>query len=178
MKLYVVRHGKTALNDANRVCGSTDIPLTEEGFSQARETAEKLAEILPADTKVYASPMIRARQTAEIICKRLSLDFVTDERLREQDYGIFEKELRSDPAFLEAKRNLAADFPQGESTFRLAARVYGFLDELKKREKNSSVLIVAHGAVCRVIRSCFVSMNNEEFVNYSPENCSVAEYEA
>lgn len=178
MKLYVVRHGRTALNDVNRVCGSTDIPLTETGFAQARETAEKLQKLVPSDIKVYASPMIRARQTAEVICERLGASFITDSRLREQDYGIFEQKMRNDPTFLEAKRNMAADFPQGESTLRLAARVYGFLEELKETEKNSSVLIIAHGAVCRVIRSYFVSMNNEEFVNYSPENCSVAEYEA
>ena len=62
MKFYVTRHGQTAWNRENLVCGITDLPLDETGREQARQTAQKLK-----DThldRVIVSPLLRARQTA------------------------------------------------------------------------------------------------------------------
>lgn len=63
MKLYVARHGETAWNAEYRVCGSTDLPLTEHGLEQARILA-RLA-VGKGIHRIIASPMLRARQTAE-----------------------------------------------------------------------------------------------------------------
>mgnify|MGYP002801243846 CR=1 FL=1 len=62
MKLYVTRHGETAWNRENIVCGVTDIPLNETGMEQAKATAQKLRDT-PLD-RVIVSPLLRARQTA------------------------------------------------------------------------------------------------------------------
>lgn len=58
MKLYVTRHGQTAWNRENIVCGVTDLPLDETGMEQARETARKLKDT-PID-RVIVSPLLRA----------------------------------------------------------------------------------------------------------------------
>ena len=64
MKLYTVRHGETEWNIVNRICGRTDIPLTENGVEQAKETAENLKGT--HIDLVLVSPMLRARQTASL----------------------------------------------------------------------------------------------------------------
>ena len=67
MKFYVTRHGQTPWNRENKVCGTTDIGLDEIGMEQARETARKLKDV-PLD-RVICSPLLRARQTAQLICQ-------------------------------------------------------------------------------------------------------------
>ena len=68
MKLYVARHGETEWNVRRKVCGRTDIPLTDTGIEQAKQLAEKAAE-LDIDI-IIASPMIRAQQTATAVSEK------------------------------------------------------------------------------------------------------------
>lgn len=70
MKIYTIRHGETDWNKLNRVQGATDNPLNEKGLQQAEETGENLKDI--PFTKVYSSPLIRARQTTEGVLKKLN----------------------------------------------------------------------------------------------------------
>ena len=97
MKFYVTRHGQTAWNQQNIVCGITDISLDETGMQQARETAERLRDIHL--DRVICSPLLRARQTAELICQGREIPFSVDKRVREQNYGIYEGASRFDSGF-------------------------------------------------------------------------------
>ena len=64
---YFVRHGQTVWNVENKICGSTDIDLTEKGHEQAVETGKKiLSENIKADIILY-SPLMRAEKTAKHI---------------------------------------------------------------------------------------------------------------
>ena len=174
MILYVARHGETAWNALNKVCGRTDIPLTELGQRQA----EKLGELVKGLTvhRIISSPMLRAVQTARPAAEILGLEIETDDRLIEQDYGIVEGVDRQDPGFLANKRQFAVRYPGGESMMDVASRVYSLLDELKEKQKDESVLLVCHGGVCRLIRTYFEDMTNEEFFLYSEENANIREY--
>ena len=58
-----------------------------------------------------------------------------------------------------------------------AVRVYGPLDEIREKEAGKNVLLVSHGGVCRVIRSYFVDMTNEEDFNYTQKNGALEVYE-
>lgn len=174
MTVYVVRHGQTLWNEQNLVCGVTDIGLSEEGKRQAEDLAVKIKEY-PIDL-VFTSPLTRAVQTAEILCRALRLKAVPDRRLIEQNYGIFEGAKRDDPGFLEARRQFAGRFPEGESTFELAQRVYGFLDQLKGEYPEQNILLVCHNYVARVIRSYFIDMTNDEFLGYHLDNCTLEKY--
>lgn len=174
MKLYVARHGETGWNALNKVCGRTDIPLTELGMKQAEDLADRV-DGLGIDL-IISSPMIRARETARPAARRLGLEIIMDDRLIEQNYGIYEGVDRQNPGFLQNKRQFAFRYPGGESMMDVAHRVYGFLEELKEKYPNRNVLLVCHGGVCRLIRTYFEDMTNEEFFCYSEENANVREY--
>ena len=175
MKLYVARHGQTQWNAENKVCGRTDLPLTEVGVCQAEALAEK-AEHLGIDL-IISSPLQRAFRMAEIVAARCGAEVLADNRLTEQDYGIFEGADRQDPEFLANKRQFAVRYPGGESMMDMAGRLYPLLREIKEQYPDKTVLLACHGGVCRVIRTFFVPMTNEEYFAYSPENCSLECYE-
>ncbi len=174
MKIYVARHGQTQYNSVNLVCGSTDIPLTDLGLQQA----EKLADNCRGKgiELIIASPMIRAQQTARAVAKRYNLPVITDDRIREQDFGRWEGISRDHPDYQMEKRKYAHNHNGGESVFRLAQRVYNAMDDIIADHSGKTVLIVCHGGVCRTIRSYFQDMENEEYSSYSPENRELAEY--
>lgn len=88
MKLYLVRHGETDWNKEKRIQGSTNIELNEYGRELARITRKGLLEI-PFDI-AYSSPLIRAKETGEIILKGRNIPLYEDQRLREIDFGTYE----------------------------------------------------------------------------------------
>lgn len=175
MKLYVARHGQTRWNAENKICGRTDLPLTEEGRRQAHALAENCGGL--GIDLIISSPMIRALEMAQIIQARCGSDLTTDDRLVEQNYGIYEGKDRGDPGFLANKRQFAARYPGGESMLDMAGRLYPLLEEIKAKYPDKTVLLTCHGGVCRVIRTYFQNMTNEEFASYSPENASVTCYD-
>ena len=88
MIVYLMRHGQTDWNKEYRLQGATDIPLNEEGRRQAKEAAEKMRDI-PFEC-VYSSPLIRAKETAQIISAFHDIPTVVDDRLKEMSFGIYE----------------------------------------------------------------------------------------
>ena len=175
MKLYVARHGQTQWNAENKVCGRTDQPLTAVGIAQAEALAERTA-ALGIDV-ILTSPLQRAYTMARILGERCGAEIRVEERLIEQNYGIFEGVDRKNPDFLANKRQFAVRYPGGESMMDMAGRIYPLLEEIRERYAGKRVLLACHGGVCRVIRSFFVPMTNEEYFAYSPENCSLECYE-
>ncbi len=88
-RLILVRHGETDWNAAHRLQGSSDVPLNENGRAQARAAAPVLARIFPVKT-IVASDLSRALETAHIIADAMGADVVTDARLQERSYGVWE----------------------------------------------------------------------------------------
>ena len=173
MKLYVARHGQTVWNAQNKVCGITDVELTEEGIEQA----EELANILPDDIDVIiTSPLRRAVETSKIVAVKNNIPMYIEELLIEQNYGIYEGVDRKNPQFLNNKRNFAYRYPDGESMMQVAYRVYGFINKIKKKYQGKNVLVISHGGVCRIIRTYFIDMTNEEFFDYTLKNGELEEY--
>lgn len=175
MKIYAARHGQTRWNVKNIVCGRSDIPLTAEGEKQAQALADKAADCR-LDV-IIASPMIRAQQTACAVAERCGIEVLTDERLIEQSFGMFEGASRDDEIYQQHKRKYFHRHGGGESMMQLAQRVYNALDDIIATHKGKNVLLVCHAGVCRVIRSYFVDMENEEMITYSPDNRSIVGYE-
>lgn len=175
MKLYIARHGETTWNVEDKVSGRTDVPLTEKGMEQARALAEWMSG-LPIDV-ILASPLQRARRTAECVAEKHGLPVLTEERLIEQDYGIYEGVDRRTQAFLDNKRQFAFRYPQGESMMQVAARTYALIDELRWKYRGKNVLLVCHGGVIRVMKTYFEDMSNDAFFHYNMYNCGYLEYE-
>ncbi len=175
MKLYVARHGETTWNVENKICGRTDAPLTEKGKQQAWELAQNAKN--KGIEVILASPLQRAFDTAMAVSEVIGVPVVTDERLMEQHYGIYEGLDRFDEGFLADKRQFAAGYPGGESMFRLAHRLYGLLEEIKQKYAGKTVLLVCHNGVCRVIHTYFERLTNEEFAEFGVPNAYLLEYE-
>ena len=175
MRLFAARHGQTQWNVDNKICGTTDVPLTEEGWAQARALAEK-ATGMEIDL-IICSTMLRARQTASAVAEKLNVPVIADERLVEQNYGIYEGMDRQTPGFLANKRHFAYRYPEGESMMDVCHRIYGLLEDIKRDHDGKNVLLVCHGGVMRLIRSYFEDMTNDEYFHYSEPNASVREFE-
>ncbi len=175
MKLYIARHGETAWNLENRVSGRTDIPLTEKGLEQAKLLAEnakgKGIEV------ILASPLLRARQTAQAVSDAIGVPVALDDRLIELDFGIFEGCPRSSPDFQYTRAQFPTRYPGGESAFQLAHRVYSCLEDVKRRYDGKTVLLVCHGGVCRMVRSYFMDLTNDEYSHYFAPNAELVCYE-
>lgn len=183
MELYVTRHGQTQYNLEKRVLGSgTDLALTEKGLAQAREFAEQTQK-LRFDV-ILVSPMLRARQTAQIIAEqhpeaaRDGKSFQIEERLTEQNFGIYEgcSLIKDAGPFLSLRRNFAYRLPGGESILDVAGRVYPMLKELPERYPGQNVLLVCHGVICRMIRSYFEPSLDMEYHFFQMENCGLLHY--
>ena len=148
MKLALLRHGPTEWNATGRIQGQTDIPLSDTGF------AKMAALRLPLEvTRVYASPMLRTRQTAQALGLP---EPIYDARLMEQNWGGWEGLSRDEilardgaDAFIKAGSNRGEAFRPGggESTGELHARVASFLKDVAQGEGDA--VTVAHLGVLR-----------------------------
>ncbi|MGN0666007.1 MAG: histidine phosphatase family protein [Huintestinicola sp.] len=177
MKIYATRHGETLFNAEDRICGVTDIMLTEKGIAQAKELADMIAREHRNISRIICSPLKRAQVTASFTADALGLDIITDNRLTEWDYGSYEGKHRTAVGFLEAKLAFGCRMPGGgESVFDLVSRVYGLIDEVKEKYTGEDILLVCHGGVCRVIDSYFYDMSAERFANFFMGNCELREY--
>lgn len=88
MDIYLIRHGETDYNRGKRLQGETDIPLNAQGIELARKTAEGLRDI-PFD-RIYTSPLIRAKRTAEIIRGDRRIEIIETDGLKEISFGDYE----------------------------------------------------------------------------------------
>ena len=86
--LYIMRHGRTDWNVRHKLQGRTDIPLNEEGRRMAEKAGEEYRDV-PLDI-CYSSPLVRARETAEIVLSGRNIPILTDDRLREMSFGEYE----------------------------------------------------------------------------------------
>lgn len=176
MKIYSARHGETVWNKQDKICGITEVELTEKGIEQAKELAGKIQEIGDIDV-ILCSPISRAVKTAEFAAEKIGKKIITDSRLAEWDYGSYEGKDRSTQGFAKAKTEFGCKMPDGgESLFQLAHRVYSLLDEVKVKYKDKNVLLVCHGGVCRVIETYFHDMTTEQFSHFFMGNCELREY--
>lgn len=174
--LYLTRHGQTVWNVSGKVCGATDIELTEKGREQAAGLGARLSSDKDISIDmVVSSPLKRARDTAKIISDAILVPMYTDIRITEQNFGKYEGSGRRSDEFMEAKRHFADNYEGGESMLKVAQRVYNFLDEIIK-DKDKTYLVVAHNGIARIVHSYFFDESNEEFSKYSIDNCEFVRY--
>ena len=177
--VYFTRHGQTIWNVENKICGATDIALTELGRSQAAELGRNLKEKLEAKElhidEILYSPLIRAKDTAFIISEETGIPAKEEPRLKEQNFGKYESTARDGAEFKLAKQNFICDYEGGETMFHLVARIYNLLDDIKKQDK--IYLLVAHNGISRVIESYFRNMTNEEYAAFGIKNCEFKKYQ-
>lgn len=143
MKLLLLRHGQTEATRLHCYCGSTDVPLSEEGRAALSGVT------VPPMIHYYTSGMRRANETMELLCPGISYDEIP--ALREMDFGVFEMKtyemLRDDPDYQtwitgDNEHNIC---PGGESGAAALERAMTALQELIA--KGEDTVVVSHGGV-------------------------------
>jgi broad specificity phosphatase PhoE len=160
MRVLLARHGETPWNAEGRYQGQIDIPLSEVGERQARSLGERLRDV--AITRAVASPLARARRTAELALGETRASMLTfDEGFKEIAHGEWEgllaAEIRErDPSRLQAWRDTPESVLMpgsgGESLQHVIERAWPALARACAGLGNDdTLLIVAHDAVNRVL---------------------------
>ncbi|MBO4458189.1 MAG: histidine phosphatase family protein [Butyrivibrio sp.] len=178
MKIYVTRHGQTDYNKRELMQGRTDIPLNETGINQARAIKEKIGNV--KFDAVYASPLMRAVETASIIGGIDYNKIIKDERIIEADFGRYDgvNYYRvSLPMTAYWSFPEAFPAPPGVETIKsMVERTRSFLSELEKKDYEN-VLVVCHGGIIRPIRGYMEDVKRGYIWRPRPKNCEVFVYE-
>lgn len=150
--IILVRHGETAWNRERRMQGHTDTPLSATGRAQAAALARRLS--ASAFAALYSSDLQRARDTATAIARHTGHDVVSDPRLRERRFGIFEgltyEEISArHPAEFARFQSRDPDYviPGGESACEFWRRSLACLVEIAGRHAGGEVAVITHGLV-------------------------------
>lgn len=142
-QLLVIRHGQTEWSRSGRHTGRTDIPLTDQGRSEARDAARTLSGW--SLTRAYTSPLVRAHETAEIVSPSCGLE--VDHDLVEWDYGDHEGE--TTPATRERIPGWSVwthEMTGGESVDDVGERADRFLDRFERESpEGTNAVAFAHG---------------------------------
>jgi probable phosphoglycerate mutase len=180
MKLYLVRHGQTSWNQQGIAQGRKNIPLNLTGIQQAQELRDKLKAY--HFDYCYASPLARARKTAEIITEGHKVEIVYDELLLERSFGDNEgkhgKELRKNGLDIgDLKLNTGADGV--EPVKDVLARADKFLAMIKAKHKtDDTILIVGHGTMLKCLHFAIEGYDDDlDFWSWHMQNCEIYEHE-
>jgi probable phosphoglycerate mutase len=166
--ILLVRHGETEWNLQRRFQGRSDSPLTARGIAQAHAIGRLVAN-LPnaAAARVVASPLGRARRTAEIVCEHLvsAPELCLDDRLRELSIGSWDGLTYSEIAMCapgifdgDGRSEWCFRSPDGERYEGVAARV---ADWLREPIDVPLTIVVTHGVVSRVLRGLYARLPRE-----------------
>lgn len=169
MRLYLVRHGQTTMNEKGCYYGQIDAGLTREGIRQARELEQYLGRV--AFDHVFTSPLSRAKETAGWILGDRRDMIRTDPGLSEHSFGIFEGKTfhEIETGYPRECRLWMEDYqgyriPQGESFLDVRSRVEDFYRRLPKGE--GTALIVAHKGTFGHLLSVMLKMPPEGYWNF------------
>jgi probable phosphoglycerate mutase len=207
-RLYVVRHGQSRGNvarDAADEAGlheididvrDVDVPLSDLGVRQAEAAGQWFAALEPDKRPelILSSPYVRARQTAEIICRSGALAdgparTIVDERLREREFGIFDRlttlgirERFPDEA---AHRRRLGKFyhrpPGGESWADVILRLRSMLNTINLHYCDRRVLVVCHQVVVLCFRYILEELDEQAILAIDRQsdvlNCGIAAYD-
>lgn len=177
--IYLTRHGQTDWNVQKKVMGRCDEPLNEKGREQAKKTKNLLSNI--DFDLIICSPLLRARETAQIINFDRNIKIYFDDRIIERDFGELEGLQTKDfdfDGYWDYYKNIV--YERAENIQFFFKRIYEFLDDICAKYADKNILIVAHGGVSIPV-NCYFNNNipNGSLVEAGLvlENCQVASYE-
>lgn len=174
--VYFTRHGQTVWNVANKICGATDVELTQLGREQARGLGRAILEQGVQIDEILYSPLMRAKDTAMEVSQITGIPAREEVRLTEQNFGKYEATARNGAEFQEMKKSFVNHFGGGETMLHLAQRIYNLLDDIQEASQDKTFLLVAHNGIARVVHSYFNDMTNEEYAAFGIRNCEIREY--
>ncbi len=173
-RLILLRHGETGF--PGKYIGSTDVALVKSG----REQIKRLKPLF-ARTKIdllLASPMLRCRQSCEILFPDYSVSFA--EELREIDFGRWEglsfTEIKhSHPGHISQWADWSVDFcfPGGEKISSFIERIAVIGRKIEKAQE-TNIFVVAHGGVIRALICWFLRLAPENYLLFKLDKAKFA----
>ena len=150
--LYIMRHGKTDWNEKHKIQGRTDIPLNDEGRKMAAAAAEEYKDI--HFDICFCSPLIRAKETAQIFLSARNIPIIYDDRIMEMCFGTYEG-IENSFEIPDCPINVLFKDPvnyipveNGESFEQLFARTGEFLEQAVRPQREDGK-DHAQGGCCR-----------------------------
>lgn len=185
-RLILIRHGRTQANKENRIGSLEPFPLDMVGREQAEKVSRRLKEF-PIST-VFASPVLRARETAQIIADHINCDLEIRDELKEYDFGKV-----SNLTFDEVRQNLPdvyqvmSDwlnmgavqdrerpvYPDAEDFHVFEKRLFKFREYILDNHQNQVVAAVTHLSVIKGLMAISFGGSVFERMNYLAHNTSV-----
>jgi probable phosphoglycerate mutase len=175
-----MRHGKTEWNIKHKLQGRTDIPLNDEGRRMAENAGKEYADV--HFDVCYCSPLIRAKETAEIVLKGRNIPIIFDERLVEMSFGVYEGiensfEVPDCPinVLFKEPEKYVTPVENAESLDALYSRTGEFIKEVvePQLQQGKDILIVGHGAMNSSIVCQIKGIPVERFWSAGIENCKL-----
>jgi broad specificity phosphatase PhoE len=167
-RVFMVRHGATVVSAEDRFAGTTDVNLSDEGREQTRRLAERLSQEKIA--AVYASPLSRTVETAQILAAPHDLEVQTRDGLREISHGHWEQMTRREVE--EKFPDEAAEWEKdpytfapkgGESGLAVTARALPALIDLVRKHPGENILVVSHKATIRLLLSSLLGFDPRRY---------------
>ncbi len=181
-RLLLVRHGETDWNRQTRFQGNIDVPLNDNGTEQAQKAGEFLKDV-PLDFAV-SSPMLRPKETAEIILKpHSSIQLQLLDGLREISHGLWEGKLEAEieqeyPGELHRWRTVPeqVQMPEGENLQQVWERSVEAWESILTSVANQSQtgIVVAHDATNKVLLCHVLGLSPKHFWNFRQGNGAVS----
>ena len=181
LRLLLVRHGETEWNRQTRFQGQIDIPLNDNGRRQSQKTAEFLKD-MPIEFAV-SSPMLRPKETAQIILQYHPIQLELQDGLREIGHGIWEGKLEAEieqvhPGELQRWRSVPAEvqMPEGENLQQVSERsVAAWRSIVAAPEKQLKTgIVVAHDATNKALLCHILGLGLGHFWNFRQGNGAVS----
>jgi len=177
--LYIIRHGETEWNKIGRYQGITDVPLNDNGIAQAKACANALKNV--HFDRILSSDLSRALVTAEMIRGNRNIDITIDPRMREIDFGDWEKLLFSEieerwPGLIDQmyRRPDIVKVPNGESFQEVQDRAWSAVsDFLNENNEDETILITCHGGTIRTILCKLLDISISHCWNFSQGNTAI-----
>jgi broad specificity phosphatase PhoE len=167
-RVFMVRHGATVVSAEDRFAGTTDVKLSDEGREQTRRLAERLSQEKIA--AVYASPLSRTLETAQILAAPHDLEVQPRNGLREISHGHWEQMTRHEVE--EKFPDEAAEWEKdpytfapkgGESGLAVTARALPALIDLVREHPGENILVVSHKATIRLLLSSLLGFDPRRY---------------
>lgn len=177
--ILFLRHGQATNNTQQILVGRTPgVPLTDLGKKQAQMAAE-FVEHLDVSA-IYSSPIERAQNTADIVAKHNSLDYVTDSRLTELEMGLYTGMKYQDiyakhgNVFVKFYQNSPDTVGKGVEPFEdVKQRVRDIVDDVVVRHPNQNVILVTHMDPIKAMISTLIDLTPQQLSDLIIANASL-----
>jgi len=180
--ILLIRHGETAWNRGKIFRGVYDIPLNENGCTQASQLAKALAS--RRIDNAYSSPLSRAKRTAQIVLESHEIEAIVHEGLKDFNYGqwtCLEDEVVARRWPEEHNCWIATPHairpPGGETLREVFDRAFDVVEEIAQKHNGQTVAIFAHRVVNKLLVLGMLTLELERFPFIRQDNCCFNEFE-